>query len=188
MSIFDKFKNPAPTPAAPTATVGGCKSEVFIFESLPESLMQLQARPEAALDTPFQAAALTICALCAYAADKNVGIEMLNFLRGPRPLSPHEISFLDDRFRDGQYYVPFSYFEGATPANDYTPNQPFTLAVESDVTSAANEGYMKLLLRSGGADSPRNITLRMRGDGKWLLWEQFVLVGIRTPKSKDPWA
>ena len=51
---------------------------------------------------------------------------MLNFLRGPRPLSPYEISFLDDRFRDGNWYVPFSYFKGAIPENDYTPNEPVT--------------------------------------------------------------
>lgn len=188
MSIFDKLKqnNPASTPNAPASF--GCKKEVFTFNSLPESLSELQSRPEAALDDPFKTAALTVCALCVYAADKNIGIEMLNFLRGPRPLSAHEISFLDDRFRDGQFYVPFSYFNGATPENDYTPSQPFTLVVESNVTSAANEGYMKLLLKSGGADSQRNVTLRMRGDGKWFLWDQFLLVGIRTPKSQDPWA
>lgn len=188
MSIFDKLRQNAPsaTPSSPASF--GCKKEVFTFGALPESLAQLQSLPEATLDSPFKTAALTVCALCAYAADKNVGIEMLNFLRGPRPLSAHEISFLDDRFRDGQFYVPFSYFNGATPENDYTPSQPFTLEVESNVTSDDVQGYMKLLLKSGGADSPRNVTLRMRGDGKWFLWEQFLLVGIRIPKSQDPWA
>ena len=187
MSIFDKLRQPAPAPA-PAPAAYGCKKVTFTFNALPESLAQLQALPEATLDDPFKTAALTVCALCVYGADKNIGVEMLNFLRGPRPLSNQEISFLDDRFRDGQFYVPFSYFKGATPENDYTPTSPFTLEVESNVTSAANEGYMKLLIQSGGADSPRNVTLRMRGDGKWFLWEQFLMVGIRTPRSKDPWA
>ncbi len=186
MSIFDKLKQTA-TASAPKTSFG-CKKEVFTFNALPESLSQLQALPEATLDDPFKTAALTVCALCVYAADKNIGIEMLNFLKGPRPLSPMEISFLDDRFRDGQYFIPFSYFKGATPENDYTPAQPYTLEIESNVTSDANEGYMKLLLTSGGADSQRNVTLRMRGDGKWFLWEQFLLVGVKTPKSQDPWA
>lgn len=188
MSIFDKLKqnNSDAQPVKPVSF--GCKKEIFTFNALPESLAQLQALPEAALDNPFGTAALTVLALCAYAADKNIGIEMLNFLKGPRPLSPMEISFLDDRFRDGQFYVPFSYFKGATPENDYTPTQPYTLEIESNVTSEVNEGYIKLLLTSGGADSQRNVTLRMRGDGKWFLWEQFLLVGVKTPKSKDPWA
>ena len=186
MSIFDKLKQTA-SASAPKTTFG-CKKEVFTFNALPESLAQMQALPQATLDDPFKTAALTVCALCVYAADKNIGIEMLNFLKGPRPLSPMEISFLDDRFRDGQYFIPFSYFKGATPENDYTPSQLFTLEIESNVSSATNEGYMKLMLTSGGADSQRNVTLRMRGDGKWFLWEQFLLVGVKTPKSQDPWA
>ena len=192
MGIFDKFKN-ASNPVVSSAVSSSfnampSKKETFTFNSFPENLAQLQALPEAELNTPFQAAALTVLALCAYGADKSIGIEMLNFLRGPRPLSPHEISFLDDRFRDGQWYVPFSYFKGATPENDYTPKQPFTLEIESNSTSAVNEGYMKLILHSGGADNPRNLTLRMKGDGRWFLWEQFLMVGIKTPKSQDPWA
>ena len=56
--------------------------------------------------------------------DKQIGIEMLNWLKGPSPLSNQEISFIDDRFRDG----------------------------------------------------------------KWFLWEQFLLVGIRMQKGSDSWA
>ena len=25
-------------------------------------------------------------------------------------------------------------------------------------------------------------------DGKWYLWEQYLLTGIREPQSADPWA
>ncbi len=187
MGIFDKFKE-AVTPAVQPVTNQLAKKETFTFGSLPESLSELQALPEASLDSPFKAAALSVLALCAYGADKNIGIEMLNYLKGPQPLSPAEISFLDDRFRDGQWYVPFSYFKGATPENDYTPSTPFTLEIESNPNSGLNEGYMTLWFESGGADSKRQITLRRKGDGRWFLWEQFIMVGIRTPKSKDPWA
>ena len=30
--------------------------------------------------------------------------------------------------------------------------------------------------------------MRKAKDGKWYLWDQFLLVGIRPPKSADPWA
>ena len=192
MSIFDRLKKVAADAVKEAAQNAAenftAKRETSKFAALPESLAELQVMPEADLDTPFKAAALTVCAICAYAADKQIGIEMLNWLRGPRPLSNMDISFLDDRFRDGKTYVPFSYFKGATPENDYTPDVPFVLTVESNPYSDANEGYKKLHIRSGGADNAREVVLRMRGDGKWFLWDQFLLVGIRDPKSADPWA
>ena len=189
MSIFDKLKSEAPTPSAPvTPSPIGTKSEVFAFGALPESLAEMQALPEAKLDTPFKTAALTVCALCAYAADRDIGTQMLNFLRGPRPLNGQDISFLNDRFRDGKTYIPFSYFKGATPGNNYTPSVPFTVTVESNHTSEAEKGYAKLFIPCGGADSPRPIKLRMKGDGTWLLWEQYLLTGIREPAANDPWA
>jgi len=192
MSIFDKLFNKAANAATRAVKDAvknlGNKKEEFTFEALPENFSALQALPEAKLDSPFATAALTVVALCAYAADKNTGIEMLNFLKGPRPLSNMEIYFIDDRLRDGKTYVPFSYFEGAKPENDYTPDKPFRITVESNPYSDANEGYMKLFIRSGGADTPREVQLRMKGDGQWLLWDQFLLPDIRVPKSADPWA
>ena len=106
MSIFDRLKRTAPVSG--NTSPSEYKKETFRFAALPEILSQLQALPEAQLQTPYQTAALTVCALCAYAADKNIGIQMLNWLRGPRPLSNFEISFLDDRLQDGKHYVPFS--------------------------------------------------------------------------------
>lgn len=193
MSIFDKLKKGASdavkTAAQGAANAFGKKEETFTFTALPESLAELQALPEASLDSPFKAAALTVCAICAYAADKNIGTEMLNWLRGPRPLSNQDISFLNDRFRDGKTYVPFSYFKGAKPDNDYTPNEPYTLTIFTNPYSDANPGYMKLFLESSGAENAREIVLRKReSDGKWFLWDQFILVGIKEPKSADPWA
>ena len=186
MSIFDRLKKVSAT--TPTGTnAATVQKKFFSFSALPESLAEMQALPEAALEDPFQTAALTVCALCAYAADKCIGTKMLNWLRGPRPLSPHDLSFLNDRFRDG-INIPFSYFEGAVPGNDYTPSRPFTLTIEAGLYADANPGYKKLHIRSGGADNPREVVLRQKGDGTWLLWDQFLMVGIRQAKSEDPWA
>lgn len=117
MGLFDKMKQAA-------ANVSGNQTVTFTFQALPESLAQMQALPEASLDTPFKTAALTVCALCVYGADKNIGLEMLNWLRGPRPMNGQEVAFLNDRFRDSKSYIPFSYFAGAAPDNDYTPASP----------------------------------------------------------------
>ena len=187
MSIFDKLKKGAAEVAKTATQRFTNKSETFTFASLPESLAEMKALPEAELTSPYQTAALTLCALCVYAADKNIGTEMINWLRGPRPLSGMDISFLNDRFRDGTH-VPFSYFEGATPENDYTPTVPFKVTVESNPYSDANEGYMKLFIKSSGADNAREVVMRKLGDGRWMLWDQMLLVSIRDPKSKNPWA
>ena len=68
------------------------------FGAIPHSLEQLRALPQAALATPFDTAALCVMALCAYPADKEQALQMLNYLRGPRPLSEFEKQFIRDRF------------------------------------------------------------------------------------------
>lgn len=189
MSIFDKLKNTVPKGANTPAQASGNQRESFRFPTLPESLAEMQALPEASLATPFQTAALTVLALCAYAADQNIGTEMLNWLRGPRPLNGQDISFLKDRFRDGKTYLPFTYFVGSTPDNNYSPTEPYTIIVESNHISDQEKGYRKLFIPCGGADDPRPVKLRQRGsDGKWFLWEQYLLTGVRIPKAADPWA
>lgn len=98
--------------SAHTPPVGQAGEAVFTFAALPGDLVAMQALPEAALQTPAQTAALTVLALCAYAKDPEAGIAMLDWLRGPRPLTGMDRSFLRDRFRDGKSYLPFTYLEG----------------------------------------------------------------------------
>lgn len=163
------------------------KSEKFLFATLPGNLSEMTALPEASLDTPFKAAALTVCALCVFAEDKEKGIEMLNWLKGPQPLTPSEIQFISDRFMDGKSYIPGSYFEGAVPDNDYTVTLPAKIVISDNPYSYQDENYATLYITSGGADSPRQVKLRRKGE-QWFLWEQFLLSDIRIPKSADPWA
>ena len=193
MGIFDQMKSKAQSQIKTAARSAmqnmGNQRETFTFTALPESVAQMQALPEAAMDTPFKTAALTVCALCAFAADQAVGTELLNFLRGPRPLNGQDISFIKDRFRGGaRNYIIFSYFAGATPENNYTPAQPYTVTVTSDPHSYDEENYARLYIACGGADSPRHIKLRKKADGQWCLWEQYLLTDIRQPKANDPWA
>ena len=49
--------------------------------------------------------------------------------------------------------MPFTYFVGATPDNNYTPPEPYTLVVESNHVSEEEAGYMKLFIPCGGADA-----------------------------------
>ena len=188
MSLFDKMKDAAAA-AAQTAVPGGNipPSAVITFAELPENLEQMKALPEASLDSPYKTAALAVSTFCVYAVDPDSAKPMLEFLRGPKgPLSNMEMQFIRDRLMDSKY-VPFSYFEGAVPGNDYRPDEPYKINFFTDKYSFDNEGYVKLNVRSGGADSPRQVVLRRKGD-QWFFCDQFILVGIRKPKSDDPWA
>ena len=135
--------------------------------------------------------ALFVAALCVYPKDRDAALEMIDYLKGPRPLSNLDKQFLKDRFMDGKDYLGPSYFAGAIPANDYTPAQPWTITVEAQAHSRdqLEEGYLKLFVTSGGADSPRAVTLRTKpSTGEWFLWEQMLLAQIRIPTAQDPWA
>ena len=57
MGIFDKLKSTAQQAVNSAAQSLGNKRETFTFTSLPESLAEMQALPEASLDTPFKTAA-----------------------------------------------------------------------------------------------------------------------------------
>ena len=157
------------------------------FDELPTTLDMLRALPQAGLQEPHYAAALLIPALCLWPVNQIAAVELINFLKGPEALSQREIKFINERLR-GKEYLPFSYFEGATPENGYEPSRPYTVTISSVPTSFDEAGYAKLYLKSSGADSPRPVQLRKKvSAGKWFLWEQMLLSEIRTAVSADPW-
>ena len=163
------------------------KSESIVFDRIPTTLEEFKALPQATLSTPFDTAALTVVALSFYPKDRELCLAMLQEISGPRQISQAEKQFINDRFMDKDY-VPRSFFNGATPQNDYTPSTPYTIVVSENPYSYADEGYATLFLKSGGADSERAVQLRKAKDGKWYLWEQFILADIRKPESQNPWA
>ncbi|MBE5784286.1 MAG: hypothetical protein E7330_00645 [Clostridiales bacterium] len=160
------------------------------FTALPDSLSAFRALPQLDLSNPENTCALLLAALNLYVKNKEAGIEAINMLRGPRPMSPFEVQFVRDRLID-KPYLPLSYFSGATVQNSYTPSVPYTLSFLPDPRPQdVEEGYMRLYVRSAGADSPRVITLRRKASGnEWFLWEYSgVFLGIRIPANEDPWA
>ena len=158
----------------------------IVFPGIPSDLDEFKALPQASLTDEFEVAALTVLALSVYPKDKDLSLSMLDLLRGPRPLSQMDRQFIRDRFMDKDY-VPRSYFDGALPENNYTPTEPYTIRVSDNLHSYDEENYAKIFISSSGADSPRFVQLRLAKDGKWYLWDQFLLSDIRPPVSDDPW-
>ena len=203
MGIFDSLKraaesalkkeaskavNNAVNNAAKTVGKGKNRSETFTFASLPANVSELQALPEASLDSAFKTTALTLVALCRYEHNPDEAIEMLNFLKGPAEVSTYEKQFIRERLV-GKMYKPRSYFAGATPENGYTPTVPYTITVSETPYSFDDENWATLYVTSGGADNPRPVKLRKKpSTGQWFLNDIQCLADIRVPVEEDPWA
>lgn len=155
--------------------------------SVPTTSKEFSALPQNDLSKPENTCVMFLLALALYLKDSDAGVAALNTLRGPRPLSNYDIQFLRDRLC-GKSYLPLAYFGGATPANNYVPSTPLTLEVIADSRPQdIEEGYLRLFLKTAGADSPRPIKLRQKGDF-WYLWEySSILSGIRIPSEADAW-
>lgn len=155
--------------------------------SLPATLAEFQTL---SLNTPEEVVAGFLCVLHLYVKNASDGVEAMNILRGPRPMTPYDSQFLRDRLR-GKEYLATAYFNGATPQNGYTPTAPYVLNVQADPRPQDIElGYLRVFIATPGADSPRPIKLRQKpSTGQWFLWEySSPLSGIRIPVAQDPWA
>lgn len=168
------------------------KSKTFKFDKIPESLEELKSLPQADMKDAFGSVAMTILALNMYYANQELGVAAFDYVMGPGALANLEISRINDSIRQNGKYVPVSYFEGATNENNYVPAEPLTIKVFEYSTSKDNydEGYYRLFVKSGGADSERQITLRnKKSTGEWFAHEfSSLYMGIKQAKAEDPWA
>ncbi len=203
MAFFDMIKNQvtsqlkreaskAVSNAAQSASRAVAKgrnhTESFTFSSLPASLEELKALPEASLDSAFKTTALCIVALCNLEKDANATWEMLDYLKGPESVNEREKSFIKERLT-GKQYKTLSFFKGATPENGYAPATPYTITVSENPYSFDEENWATLYVTSGGADEPRPIKLRRKpSTNQWFVNDIQCLADIRIPTRQDAWA
>jgi hypothetical protein len=109
----------------------------------------------------------------------------------PMPLekSTHNALFIS-RMKDPRYNFVFrSFAKGTSPENNYRMSEDnFSLQIQSRFSS---DGYLKLRLRSSGADNERIVWLRQYDDGLWYVENNNDLFfQVRPPQSqrKNPHA
>jgi len=203
MALFDTLKNQitsqlkreaskavnnAVQNASRAVAKGRNHTESFTFASLPTSLAELKALPEASLDSAYKTTALCVAVLCNYENDVNATWEMLDFLKGPESVNEREKAFIKERL-SGKQYKTLSFFKGATPENGYTPTTPYTITVSENPYSFDEENWATLYVTSGGADAPRPVKLRRKpSTNQWFVNEIQCLADIRIPTEQDPWA
>lgn len=168
------------------------KTKKFKFNTLPKNVEELKALDECKLTDYFATAAMAVLMLNVWADDPEAGQAILEYLNGPYEVTDMDRQFVHGQFADESSYIPRSYFKGATPDNNYTPEQPYTLEIIENSHSKDNysDGYITLYCESGGADSPRNISLRQKkSTGEWFINDfRALLLSIRKPKEQNPWA
>lgn len=164
---------------------------IIKFDSIINNLDDLKKYDRS---NPYNVAALVVQVITNYNKDNDtLFYEMLKYLMGEfQEISPMmKQNFKDRMLQNDKYkFIGKSYFTGANPDNDYTPSIPYKIEVLENDYSHQNEGYIRLLLKSGGADNLRFITLRLAKDGNYYLWSDSIiglLTDIRVPESINPW-
>lgn len=167
----------------------GNSTRIVQIPFVPQNIEQMMKMPYAKLTNEFEVAALTVAVLCNYCQDPQATVEMLNYLRGPRPLSALDVQFLRDRL-SGKPYKMLSYLNGTSPTNNYTPTMPLGVTIVTTPASAVQPDMISLFIPSSGADSLRQLDLRRKpSTGQWFLWSLVGLMpDVRIPVNQDPWA
>lgn len=159
------------------------------FEPLPSGVDDLKALPYASLSEPEYGAALFLASMMMYEKDREEAFRMIEFLYGPAGLSPFTKQFINDRMQDGKFYKVRSYFKGSSPENNYEPSVPYTTVDIVKRPDSMVDGRCRLFLKSTGADSEREIRMRLKpSTNQWFVEDQMLLADIRVPVAADPWA
>lgn len=146
------------------------------IEAIPTTLDEFKALQAELGTTPEGCIMLQLVAMEMYRRDKNVGRECLS-LNNTNTNLTSVTRRLDELYRPNDSYSrPYlvsSCFKGATPANGYNPNKPFTIEVRRDPVRPNDErsqmlkGYVKYFqLYSDGYDTHwRNVdVVQQQGD------------------------
>lgn len=150
--------------------------------------VNIEAYGEIDITDEYKTAAAAVMALAVYETDPDTSVNALGYLMGPAGISVHDKNFVGTQFKECPC-VARSYFEGAVPENNYTPVK-YSLTITENSHSRDTENFVVLYVSCGGADSPRNITLRKQlSTGCWYVYSfGGLLAGVKTPASEDPWA
>ncbi|MCR5563237.1 MAG: hypothetical protein K6F46_07705 [Desulfovibrio sp.] len=156
------------------------------WAALPKTYKEFKARYQTEARTPEGALKLHFEAIFCYInpATRDEASKMLRYsLYLPRPLeqSRTNATFVE-RMTDPDYNFVFrSFVKGATPENNYSMSpDSFTLNM---VRKWNSEGFLKINLRSSGADSPRCVWM-LKHDGLWYTNNNAGLYSmVREPRN-----
>ena len=181
----------------------------FTFSTVPktyEDIVQYK------LDSPYKTMALLFMAFRTWTKDNpDDCLQMMDYLTntnydsGQTDAAGHKLSvpcsqynywkdFVSDRMKQNEKYryIGNAYLGGASPANDYTPDEPFTVTVRQSVydpykaaNPGANEPELKqVLIHIAGADNDRYSLFYQDQRGDWRVFSdnwKGLLADVQKP-------
>ena len=156
---------------------------IIEFSRLPHSYLRFSEVQQAIGETPEGAAALFILALHVYREYESEGEKCLADachmslkawdVTNNRPvlLKYHMDGVISAVAKYSR--LEYAYMNGATPENNYTPDEPYGITVNYDANNSNLEsGTVRLYVHTKGADSNRPMTIkREEADGFWRITE-----------------
>ena len=174
----------------------------FTFTTVPENAEELA---QYSIDSPYKAMALLCLAFRTWTTEDHTTCEqMLDLLtdtRVKKPASEENYKFseysqwkseLATRMNQNTKYrfIGNAYFDGATPENDYTPNEPLTITMRQSTKepyAAATETtpeLIQVLIKIAGDDNERKASFYEDEQGNWKIWSdewRVLLSDVQTP-------
>lgn len=171
--------------------------EPVVIQQIPTSLEAFVALRDQVSQVPQGGVAMMVIALHIFADDQELGRQCLTvavdrgrLVEGPEGYRGWQLGKRDLRRIQNQVerqpYLPRSYFEDATPENDYDLGEPpFTLAFSDNPYSGdPSSGVYKVFVNCSGAQSARPATVKRNNRGIWKAdsWSSLI-TGVRAPAT-----
>lgn len=181
-----KLRLPAAVCTAIAFSAAAAAQTAVAPNGLPQTYQEFKARYQTEATTPEGALRMHMQAVFAYLNPplREEAGKMLRYsMHWNTPIErSHNHSTFVERLRDSAYHHIFrSYCKGTSPENSYQA-QPETCVLDAG-RPYEGDGYLKIPLRSSGADNVRPMWLRQH-DGLWYVENNAGLyVMVRDPRS-----
>ncbi len=159
--------------------------------ALATSLAEFQAQITAKASDPKAAVKLWFDAVYVYTGgNKELGEQLITEMCKDKEWKRSTSYFINAL--DNQPHIFASYAKGTSPANRYQMDPSnYELVFEGSVNQKpfadkAEGEYVKLFVRSSGADNARPITLQRNNSGQYKFYEfSSICVGVRPPQQAE---
>ena len=206
MSMFRSFLNQVTKQSSDGQAHEGIRSvqlsqKRYVFQRLPENAAELSQIDRSGPNGKLLMIPLLIAAFKTWTPqDPETCYEMMKLLLNSptagsmAPFTNYTKSFVRERMMQNSkwQYIADAYFEGATPANHYTPNRPYAITVREYVYAPQTStiygrplSVEKVVIEFAGADTERQLSVYQDPtNGQWYIFSDSYggfLMDVKTP-------
>ena len=174
----------------------------YTFSTIPTNVEELKQYNISGDDGRYKVLALYIMSLRTWKPENQTDCEeMIGYLCN-KQLSVYEKQTLAGQMKKGNQYLYLgnAFLNGATPANDYTPAQPYSITLTQDSVVDEDQVYIpanpsipspdqyRAFIYCKASDSGKWIDVyKSSKDGNWYMYKWMDLItSIKAPASSNP--